>query len=94
MIENKVVRRILGPKRESNWRMVKCTMRNFIICMLHQILLVQSNQGAIAYGIHGRYGKSFNILVGNLKERDHLEYLGIDGSNTLKWILKLEVVMV
>jgi hypothetical protein len=25
---------------------------------------------------------------GNLKERDHLEYLGVDGRKTLKWILK------
>jgi len=27
-------------------------------------------------------------LVGNLRERDHLEYLGIDGRIILKWIFR------
>jgi len=28
------------------------------------------------------------FLWGNQKQRDHLEYLGIDGRIMLKWILK------
>jgi hypothetical protein len=31
---------------------------------------------------------SYRILVGNLKGRDHLGDLGIDGRIILKWILK------
>ena len=30
----------------------------------------------------------YRVLVGNMRERDHLEDLGVDGSIILKWILK------
>jgi hypothetical protein len=36
MFENRVLRRIFGPKREEV--VGGCIMRNFIICTLHQIL--------------------------------------------------------
>jgi hypothetical protein len=39
MFENRVLRKIFGPKREDitgGWR--KCIMRSFISCTLHHIL--------------------------------------------------------
>jgi hypothetical protein len=38
MFENKVLRRILGPKRDEvtgGWR--NCIMRSFVICILHRV---------------------------------------------------------
>ena len=31
---------------------------------------------------------AYRVLVGNLKERDHLEDLGLDGRKILKWVFK------
>ena len=31
---------------------------------------------------------SFEFWFGNVKERDHLEYLDVDGKIILKWIFK------
>jgi hypothetical protein len=45
MFENRLLRRIFGPKRDDvmgEWK--SCTMGSFIICT-HQILLGRSNQG-------------------------------------------------
>jgi len=42
VFENRVLRRVFGPKREAEEDYV---MRIFVTCMLHQILLRQSNQG-------------------------------------------------
>jgi hypothetical protein len=47
VFENRVLRRIFGPKREegSNRRLKKTAQRGaFIICTLHKILLGWSNQ--------------------------------------------------
>jgi hypothetical protein len=30
----------------------------------------------------------YRILVGNLRERDHLEEAGVDGRITFRWILR------
>jgi len=37
--------------------------------------------------IEGRGEVHTEILWGNMRERDHLEHLGIDGTLILKWIL-------
>jgi hypothetical protein len=36
---------------------------------------------------HGRDEKCTKFWLGNLKGRDHLEVLGIDGKTILEWIL-------
>jgi hypothetical protein len=35
----------------------------------------------------GEMRNAHNILVGNMKGRDHLEYVGVDGRIILEWIL-------
>jgi hypothetical protein len=41
-----------------------------------------------ACSTYGTDEEWLEILVGNLKKRDHLEYIGIDGMIILKWIFK------
>jgi hypothetical protein len=38
--------------------------------------------------IFKKFIKTYTILVGNLKERDHSENLDADGSIVMKWILQ------
>jgi hypothetical protein len=45
VIENRVLRRIFGPKREEVAE-GDCIMRSFITCTLHHALLGCSNKGA------------------------------------------------
>jgi len=42
------------------------------------------------FSIRGRDAKCIPFfLCENLKERDHFEYIGLDGSIILKWIYKM-----
>jgi hypothetical protein len=45
VFENRVLRRIFGPKREKNDRGENCIMMNFITCILHRKMLGRLNQG-------------------------------------------------
>ena len=38
--------------------------------------------------MYGDRRNAYRILVGKPGERDHLEYLGVDGRIILKWIFK------
>jgi hypothetical protein len=42
----------------------------------------------VSQSVIGGMRNAHTILVGNLKESDHLEKLGVDGRIILKWILK------
>ena len=37
VLENKILRRIFGPKRDENGEWKGFTMRNFIVCIVHLI---------------------------------------------------------
>jgi hypothetical protein len=45
VFENRVLRKIFGPKREKTDRGENCIMMNFTACILHRILLGWLNQG-------------------------------------------------
>jgi hypothetical protein len=81
-IQNRVLRNTFGPKREEatgDWR--KIYTRSFMIGNPHQILLGQSNRRRDGRGmLHVREEKrySYRLWMGNLKERDNLEGLGVD----------------
>jgi hypothetical protein len=41
----------------------------------------------------GEKGNAYTTLVGNLPERNQLEFISIDGRITLKWIIKKQAGM-
>jgi hypothetical protein len=45
IFENRVLRRIFGPKREEDIVEKNCIMMNFLACILHRKLLVCLNKG-------------------------------------------------
>jgi hypothetical protein len=44
VFENRMLRRVFGPKRKWQEAIEDCIMRSFITCMLHQVLQGLSNQ--------------------------------------------------
>jgi hypothetical protein len=47
----------------------------------------KNNEIGGVYSTHGKMRNAYNILVGDLKGRDHVEILGIHGRIILEWIL-------
>jgi len=91
--EGKALRKIFWPKRDKitgEWK--DYITRNFVFCTPHQILLGLSNKDEWdrqdmwhvweTREVHTRF------WWGGLRERDHLEYLGLDGRTVLKCIRK------
>jgi hypothetical protein len=89
--ENRVLRRIFGPKRDeviSKWRRLHNDELNDLyssltICSGDQI---DNNEMGGACSAYGGEGRCIQVLVGNLRERDHLENPGIEGKIILRRI--------
>jgi hypothetical protein len=91
--ENRVLRRIFGPKRDEvtgEWRRVHNEELNDMNSSPNVIWVIKSRimrwTGHVAHTWE-RKG-AYRVLWGNLRERDHLEDQGIDGRIILKWIFK------
>ena len=68
-----------------------CAARSFMICLPNQILLERSTEeerlaGHVARMEGGQVHTAFSW--GNLREKDHLQDLRINGWIILKWIFK------
>jgi hypothetical protein len=88
VFENRELRRIYGPKRK--WRDAgeDCIMRSFITWTLHHMLLRTSKddeRGNVAR--MGKMGNVYKIWLENLKGRDHLEDISVDGKILLERML-------
>jgi hypothetical protein len=91
VFENRVLRRIFGPKRdEVTENGGSCTMRNFIICSHPQISLGKSSQGE--WGGRGmwyaweRREKCTRFWWESPKDRDHVEDQGVGGKMGSEWM--------
>jgi hypothetical protein len=88
VFENRVLRKIFGPKREDitrGWR----KLRNEELHDLYssQNIMVDQIKGMRLAG-HVAYVEEEIVLVGNLKKKDHFEDLGRGRRIILKLILK------
>jgi len=60
-----------------------------MICIPHQISFgdqIEKNAMSGACSTHGERRGAYRVLVGNLREGDHLEDPGVDERIILKWI--------
>jgi hypothetical protein len=49
---------------------------------------IKKNEMGSEYGTYKVQRGAYGVLVGNMKENDHLEGLGVGGRILLKWIFK------
>jgi hypothetical protein len=93
VFENKVLRRIFGPKRDEatgKWRRLHNEELNDLYSSPNIIRVIKSRRMRRA-GHVARMGKTevhTGFWLGDLKEGDHLGDLGVDGRIPLKWIFK------
>ena len=93
MFENRVLRRIFGPKRDEvtgEWRKLHNEELNDLYCSLNTARVIKSRRirwaGHVArMGIGEAYT---GFWWGNLRERDRLGDPGVDGRIILRWIFR------
>jgi hypothetical protein len=88
VFENGVLRKTFAPKREEvtgDWRKLRIEEVHDRYCSQNIISVVMSRNMIWAGHVEcvGKKRNEYSIWYGSLKERDHLEDVGVDG-----WILK------
>jgi hypothetical protein len=89
VFENRVLRRIFGPKTDEvteEWR----TLHNKELCAVYSSRNIKSRKLRLA-GPVARMGErrgAYRVLVGKLREKDHLEDGGVDGRIILKCVFE------
>jgi hypothetical protein len=92
VFENRVLRRIFGPKRDEvtgEWRKFHNEELHNLYSSPDIIRLVKSRRMRWAGHVErrGEDRKVYKVLVGSPKERDHLEDQGVGGKMGSEWIL-------
>jgi hypothetical protein len=91
VFENRVLRRIFGPKRDEGkgeWRKLHNEEIHNLYSSPDIIRQVKANEVGGACGTHGRGKKNVQGFGGEgPKERDHLEVQGVGGRMGSEWIL-------
>ena len=93
MFENRVLRRIFGPKRDEvtgEWRKLHNEKLNDLYFSLNIVWVIKSRKVRWA-GHVARMGRGeayTGFWWGNLRERDHLENPGVEGRIILRWIFR------
>jgi hypothetical protein len=91
VFENRVLRRIFGPKREEaarGWRRVHNDLQ--ILNASPNIIAVIQTRRMRCAGHVARMGQmrnAYKISVGKRVRKRHLEDIGVDGTIILQWIL-------
>jgi hypothetical protein len=93
VFENRVLRRIFGPKRDEGTGESRRLHNEELndLCSSPNIIRVIKSRRMRWAGHVARVGEkrgAYRILVGDLREGDHLADPGTDGRIILKWIFK------
>ena len=94
MCENRVLRRIFGPKRDGvtgQWRKLHNEELNDLYCSASIVRVIKSRRMRWAGHVERMGGKGeayTGFWCGNLRERGHLGDPGIDGRLMLRWIFR------
>jgi len=88
-----VLRRIFGPKRDEvtgEWRKLHNEELNNLYCSTNIIRVIKSTIMRLAEHVArmGRKEADTGFWWGNLRERDHLGDLRVEGRIILKWIFR------
>ena len=93
MSENRVLSRMFGPKRDEvtgEWRKLHSEELNDMYSSPSIVQVIKS-RGMRRAGHVARMGVrrgAYRVLLGNLRERDHLGDPGVDGRIILRWIFR------
>jgi len=92
VFENRVLRRIFGPKWDDvtgEWRKLHNEELNALYYSLSIVQVIKSRR-MIWTGHVARMGRRvvYRVLVGKPEERDHMEDPGVDGRIILRWIFR------
>jgi hypothetical protein len=89
VFENKVLRRIFGPKRDEvtgEWRKLHNEELNEMYCSPNIVWVMKSR---MRWAGHVARGEAYTgFWWGNLRESDHLGDPGVDGRKILRWIFR------
>jgi hypothetical protein len=93
VFEDRVLRRMLGPKRDEitgDWRKLHNEELNDLYSLPNIFWVIKSRRMRwVGYVVcTGERRGAYRVLVGELRERDHLEDLGIDRKIILRWIFR------
>ena len=88
MFENRVLKKVFGPKREAlKGQWIKLNREEVMLCTAHQKFLGRSNQegdGRVMWHVWRTGELHTGFWCGYLIEGGHLEDLGVDGRIILK----------
>ena len=92
VFENRVLRRIFGPKRDEvtgEWRKLHSEELNDFYSSPNIVRVIKSRKNEMGGACSAYGGEAYTgFWWGNLRERDHLKHPGVDGRIILRWIFR------
>jgi hypothetical protein len=97
VFQNRVLRRIFGPKREEvtrEWRKLRNEEHNDLYSSPSIIRMIKSRRMRWTWHVArmGERRDAYRFLVGKPEGSNHLEDLDVDGNIILKWIFRKWIV--